>query len=139
MEKLKKALGNHAFLVVGYTEDSNGVPSGPYPVGGESSLSRASQLCLAVLWLEKYKWHALSIIESKGFREVATYRRFPPLRVKETVLDGVVIRETDSSFGEDSRGRGARLSVGEGGGRIKHGTRNNNSIKRYRIRNSTND
>lgn len=119
MEKLKKALGNHAFLVVGYTEDSNGVPSGPHPVGGESSLSRASQLCLAVLWLEKYKWHALSIIESKGFREVATYRRFPPLRVKETTWDGVVIRQTDSPLAESADGRGARLAIGANGKRLK--------------------
>lgn len=126
--------GNHGFQVMGYTEDSNGVVSGPYPVAGESSISRASTLCMALLWLEKSRWHALAIISSDG-REVAVYRRFPPARVREVSFDGVVIRDNDSPMG-DLRGRGARLEVGEGGGRIKRGTRSSLSIRRYKSRNS---
>lgn len=117
---MEKRKDSQAFLIFGYTEDSNGVLSGPRPVGRESSLKRASTLCLALLWHEKYKWHALTVQHSG--REVVTYRRFPPLRVKEVLQDGVFIRQTGSSESPDSpssRGRGARLAISASGRRQK--------------------
>lgn len=119
MEKLNSTSGNRAFLVVGYFEDSNRAVSGPHPVGSEATLSRASELCLSLLWLGKSKWHALSILSATEFREVVTYRRFPPGRVKEFLYDGVVVRDTDSPFAKSPAGQGARLLIGVNGARFK--------------------
>lgn len=119
MRKMKDALKNHAFLVVAYAEDSKGELSGPHPVHGTSTINRARELCSALLWLEKDKWSAVAIVAREGFREVARFRRFPPGRIRDIRLNGVVLRDVDSPFAEDANGRGPRLAISSDGGRQK--------------------
>lgn len=116
MRKVNDSIGAHAFLVVGYLGDSNGDAVAGSPVHRTSSINRAREVCAALLWVEGSKFSALAIVDKHG-KELARFRRFPPGRVREEVVDGVVVRDV----GLDGRNfaRGARLAISENGTRRK--------------------
>lgn len=86
--------------------------SGPVVVRVVDSLSRARELCFALLWLADQDYSSVSICDRNGVG-LACFRRFPPGRQKA---------QSESLVGveyEIRHGMGARLSSSASGGKRK--------------------
>lgn len=98
--------------VVGYREDALGRATGPYFVRRCSSLPDAQSLCLARLWRDGDAFFAVAIVR-EDWSEVVRYRRLPLSRQR---------LQLEEEWGEvlwRQRTKGARLSIGISGRRVK--------------------